>query len=561
MRVRVYNKTLCPDLWDENQNLNPEVHKSLITVAKDFYKSIEFSEEPEDILILGSSVGYNWTPQSDIDLHILIDVERERIESDIAREYLNGLAFKWNTEHEIHIKGHKVEVYLQDINEENRSTGVFSLMENQWIRKPCPQRIDIDKEKVQSKFSSIQSKIDSYIESEDVEKLKALMKSIRNYREAGLSREGEFSEENIVFKALRHSGELTRLKDAINDIYDIQRSINESADLPKGVKIWIGTINDDFEINVVYAIDREKTHTEIPNFDKYSDRWRWRTNTNFVFWWRRPDEDKTQAVSDYIKDKTGVRIIRHYAALDFTDDEMFTMHQPQAKLGTLSPWKRKMRETKYDPFESRELWFVTYGGIGPTKQKGYDPKAPEKGGMHYPPARSGFYAFVWPYIEKFLLGGSSFVDPKARGKGARNRLAYVRDKEGNVVSTGHTDYEKLSDRGKNWSLTRTKDNKPEPEEKPEDVAWDDYFKGMLYRPSARKKFKYNGPLWHHLGQWLTPDKIWDRRGEWVKTDMDDYKQALRKELVDMKKTASQHGLSGIRGTTFDHLEVFIDQKV
>jgi len=42
-----------------------------------------------------------------------------------------------------------------------------------------------------------------------------------------LDKTGEFSTENVVFKALRHSGLLTKLKDSINNFYDKQVSIKD----------------------------------------------------------------------------------------------------------------------------------------------------------------------------------------------------------------------------------------------------------------------------------------------------------------------------------------------
>jgi hypothetical protein len=47
-------------------------------------------------------------------------------------------------------------------------------------------------------------------------------------RESGLSKGGEFSTENIVFKVLRSRYHIDRLKKAVNTVYDNQRSIKES---------------------------------------------------------------------------------------------------------------------------------------------------------------------------------------------------------------------------------------------------------------------------------------------------------------------------------------------
>lgn len=660
MRIRVYNKTLCPDIWDENQTLRPEVYKTLLQIANDFYKSTDLLSEPEDILMLGSSVGYNWTPQSDIDLHILIDIEKEKIDPETFRKFLDVLSYKWNTEHEIEVKDHKVEVYLQDVNETNHSIGVYSIKDNRWVRKPCPQRVVLDREKIQKKYTLIKDKIDYFVKSKDVDSLKTLMKSISAYRQAGLDRSGEFSTENVVFKALRHTGELGKLKDAISSLYDKQVSITEG----KTPHIWIGYTDDDtLDTNAIKTLGGAN-HKDVPGYSTGvgKKRWRWREDLSFVFWWGRPTPQEREACMNWLEDHAGAKIANHYSDVDMyndTEDVSQVVHNPYEPLaGVTRQYKRKfeevskapylivgyiddnlgiaaiqdfkekashlqintsnlygekvswryksstnqifwwdnptseqefqvkfwladkygvenpknvkamnkysfdrahsLRESKHDPFDTKEMWFVTYGGISPTKQKGYGKE--KSASLHSPPTRHGFYAFVWPFVEKFLLGGSSFVDPKARGKGTRNRLTFVRDKEGNVISTGHPDYEKLSDKGKNWTLIRTKDNKPEPEEKPEDVAWDDYFKGMLYQPSYRKKFKYNGPLWHHLGEYVPQEEIWDKKGEWVKTSMESYKKAFHKELISLKKSAAPYH-SGFRGTTWDHLEVFIDQKV
>jgi hypothetical protein len=47
-------------------------------------------------------------------------------------------------------------------------------------------------------------------------------------RESGLSKGGEFSTENIVFKLLRTRGHIDKLKDAVNKVYDAQHSLKES---------------------------------------------------------------------------------------------------------------------------------------------------------------------------------------------------------------------------------------------------------------------------------------------------------------------------------------------
>ena len=55
-----------------------------------------------------------------------------------------------------------------------------------------------------------------------------LRHKLRNYRQCGLEQGGEYSVENLVFKALRNEGELDKLSDLKKDAYDAMMSVKES---------------------------------------------------------------------------------------------------------------------------------------------------------------------------------------------------------------------------------------------------------------------------------------------------------------------------------------------
>lgn len=235
MKLRIYNDTLDPNIWDEGLILKPEVSEKLLKVAEDFYKSTDLTGDIQDILFLGSCANYNWTPTSDIDVHVVIDIAGEKINEEYARKFMDTLAFKWNAEHDIEVKGHPTEVYLQDVREPNstpktarKGTAIYSLFNGHWIMKPKKEIPQVDANKIRQKFAVIHKKIENLVNTKDVDKLKDLMKSIRNYRNAGLAKGGEFSVENLVFKALRKSEDLKTVKDTINNIYDQQASLPEN---------------------------------------------------------------------------------------------------------------------------------------------------------------------------------------------------------------------------------------------------------------------------------------------------------------------------------------------
>ena len=218
-KFRVYNSILNPEIWDGDV-LKPEILEKLKTIADTFYKDTELNAPVEDIIFLGSTAGYNWTPTSDIDLHVLIDFSNIDSNKELVKKLVDAYKNRWNEQHDIRIGEHQVEVYIQDVEEKNRSQAVYSILTNQWIKKPSYEKIQIDKDIVRTKYKDAIREIDSAIKSGDLTKMKEVVKRLYNMREAGLSSGGEYSTENIVFKLLRASGYVSKLRSNINNAVD-----------------------------------------------------------------------------------------------------------------------------------------------------------------------------------------------------------------------------------------------------------------------------------------------------------------------------------------------------
>jgi hypothetical protein len=178
--------------------------------------------------MVGSSANYNWSDFSDIDIHIVIDFKDVSEDVEMVEKMVNAIKGKWNEDHDIHIKGFNVEVYIQDISKKNRSTGVYSLLNNKWVTEPKKENFELDKEQIQQKYSDMVLKIKNALESESLVKLKKVLKDLYDMREVGLNKSGEFSTENIVFKVLRSRGHLDKLRNGINQIFDKKASLKES---------------------------------------------------------------------------------------------------------------------------------------------------------------------------------------------------------------------------------------------------------------------------------------------------------------------------------------------
>ena len=225
MKVRIYNDTLNPNIWD-NFKLKPEIKEKLLQIGKDFYADTETDAPLKDVLFVGSLANYNWSDTSDFDVHVVIDFKDVDENVELVEKLVNALKSKWNDEHDIHLKGHNVEVYIQDVTKQNRSTGVYSLMQDKWITQPQKENIQIDKEKIQEKYNDFVRKINSALKAQDIEKLKTIVKDVYDMRQSGLDKSGELSTENLVFKILRNRNYIQNLKSAINKIYDKSQSLN-----------------------------------------------------------------------------------------------------------------------------------------------------------------------------------------------------------------------------------------------------------------------------------------------------------------------------------------------
>jgi len=227
-----YKDKLAPFLWDENNTINSEIRDKLLIIAKEFYNGLEFPKELiKDIQLTGSLANYNYNEYSDYDIHIIIDFKDVNKDVDLVKMALDGEKFIWNLRHNITIKGHEVEMYVQDVNEQHTSSGLYSLLKNIWIKVPKYNPSEVDEKDVMLKFNTYKKIIKRFY-TEMNKKLsknyayklhiaaKKLFEKIKEERKEGLKEEGELSIENIVFKLLRNSNEIELLVKVINGSYD-----------------------------------------------------------------------------------------------------------------------------------------------------------------------------------------------------------------------------------------------------------------------------------------------------------------------------------------------------
>lgn len=217
---QIHNK-LNPTFWD-GEMLRPKVRSQLKKIAMAWVDYVEVEKNAvEDILLLGGNAGYNYTKYSDLDLHVVIDKSKSEC-PDLLSNYFKDKKQLWALTHDVKIYGHNVEPYIEEVGKKRRKNqGIYSIKNNKWIMMPGKFVGDIDKDLLKEKVSVMINKINSVIKhSNNVTVLENLLEKIRDMRNAGLDKSGEFAFENLVFKELRNKGYIDKLADHIIKLQD-----------------------------------------------------------------------------------------------------------------------------------------------------------------------------------------------------------------------------------------------------------------------------------------------------------------------------------------------------
>ena len=239
---------LNDEFWHDGK-LDIYVRKNLLQIAKDFVEGFEIDDIPvEDVILTGSLANYNWNEEySDIDLHVISDFTEISDDKELVKKYFDAVRKAWNQKHEgLKIYGYPVEIYMQDKNEKHTSTGVYSVLNDEWVIEPSKENIEndnLDSEEIRTKASEFMNEIDELVDeinelkSNDAgnydsymnvyDKAENIMDRIKEYRKMSFSRENgkEMTEGNLIFKSLRRNGYMEKIYNIKKESYDLANSL------------------------------------------------------------------------------------------------------------------------------------------------------------------------------------------------------------------------------------------------------------------------------------------------------------------------------------------------
>jgi len=234
-----FHDQLNPKLF-HGQHLDSVVRKKLLVIAEDFLNELGISDfKVKDITMSGSNAAYSYTPHSDIDLHLIVDMD-QFAKDKVYQELFNAKKTVYNDTHDIKIKDISVELYVQPASDPHVSLGEYSILDDHWIKFPLKRRANFDQNNTKAKYEQLKSFCVRALKERDLKKVSKVIKKIKQYRKAGLANFGEFGPENLAYKMIKNQGYLQKLFDLRNKLHSAKLSFETMHQNLKTIKETIG---------------------------------------------------------------------------------------------------------------------------------------------------------------------------------------------------------------------------------------------------------------------------------------------------------------------------------
>lgn len=212
--IEIHN-TLNDKIWTADNELNADVKDKILEIVDTFSEQLKddgIDLVIDDIYIIGSNANFNYTDESDLDIHIIADQSFDCTSEHLSLIY-NAYKTLFNKNYDIKINGINAEIYVENKDKlSNVSSGVYSLNYG-WIKEPASYDIPkIDEVKLEKMIQEYESRYLDIIEDASIESIEAFIDELYELRINSIKDEGEFGLGNLLFKEMRHLGYLDELK-------------------------------------------------------------------------------------------------------------------------------------------------------------------------------------------------------------------------------------------------------------------------------------------------------------------------------------------------------------
>lgn len=240
--------TLNSKLFTKDELLKDRVRDKMLEIVDAFLTDLKEQDikiKVDDILFIGSNASYNYTKDSDIDLHILANAKAVKYEPEICNALYGAYRTLFNKQLDITLFDIPLEIFVELDGSPRVSNGVYSVKKNKWLKKPVQEDIpDYDKKalselvaKWEDKCKKLVAEIDADMLKDEKKVVKMLEDIYEKLRKKGIAK-GEYSLENLAFKELRNKGYLDKLKESRNVLVSKRLSLEERLDRQQRIDIY-----------------------------------------------------------------------------------------------------------------------------------------------------------------------------------------------------------------------------------------------------------------------------------------------------------------------------------
>jgi predicted nucleotidyltransferase len=235
-------------LFTKDELLKDKVRDKMLEIVDTFLADLEEQEvkiKVDDILFIGSNASYNYTKDSDIDLHILANTKAVDYPADLGAAIYSAYRSIFNKNLDITLYDIPLEIFVETEDSARVSNGVYSVKKNKWIKKPVQEDIpEYDKDALDKLVEEWEEKCKNLIDDIKADKLddekkvvKILEDIYEKLRKKGVAK-GEYATENLAFKELRNKGYLDQFKEYRNELTSKRLSLEEKLDRQARVDIY-----------------------------------------------------------------------------------------------------------------------------------------------------------------------------------------------------------------------------------------------------------------------------------------------------------------------------------
>ena len=220
------NNALNPKLWDENNKLRTEVREAALRIVEFFLSQMDMPITYKDIRILGSNASYNYSPYSDLDIHIVVDFNELEGSNSMLRKYFNGVRNGFLNDYDVKIHGIPVEMYIEDISDPPKAKGIYSVVDDGWIKFPKQDTNAVEAD-VDSVADVWEARINKLVKRDSLEDVDTAIRNLYYVRRNSLAQDGEYGKGNQLFKEIRNRGLLDMLRQKKKELISKELSVEK----------------------------------------------------------------------------------------------------------------------------------------------------------------------------------------------------------------------------------------------------------------------------------------------------------------------------------------------